>query len=274
MKNTFAILGMGLATILLSSAAIAQKTSEAKDPKKIRHIKMMKIENGKKMELDTILNSDDVFVWNGDTLNPEKHINKNIDKMHRIDVEVEKNNGKENVRIFRHRGGNAGEPMNWKMDSGDDIQVFSGEEGDSIQKKIIIRKRINDGNDEDRLIYFNGPDMKHFPPRPPMPPHMKMFKGQNTGRVIDLNDPNIISYKKKNLSGDREKIEIVRKKSDGAETMTFDFDIDDAMIAPEPPEPPTYMNEENGRKIIRKEMKVEEKNDQKIEEENSPKENK
>lgn len=229
MRNTFALFGMaGLTAMLISSTAFAQKSDEVKQSKNTRHIKMTKIENGKKMELDTVLTGDDIFIWNGDTLNPEKHIRKfspsGFDKMHRIDVEVEN----------------------------------------------------KDGNEEDRLIYLNGPDMKHFPPMPPMPPmpHVKMLKGPNTGHIIDLNDPNIISFKKKKLSGDREKIEIIRKKSEGPENMTFDFEIDDAVMAPEPPEPPVFINEfnneENGRKIIRKEIKVEEKKDKKIEEETAP----
>ena len=60
--------------------------------------------------------------------------------------------------------------------------------------------------------------------------------------------------------------------------MTYDFDIDDAMIAPEPPEPSVFMNEFNNdgpeKKIIRKEMKVEEKKEKKIEEKVNSGENK
>jgi hypothetical protein len=167
MKNTFALLGMGLAAILLSSSAIAQNTKETNET---RHIKMTKIENGKKMELDTVLTGNDVFIWNGDTIGPAKHIKRfspsGFDKMHNIDVKVDRKDGKEKVMIYKH-----------------------------------------------------FPPMPPEPPMPPMPPmrHFKMMKGTNSGRVIDLNDPNIISYKKKNMSGDREKIEIIRKKSLGKE---------------------------------------------------------
>ncbi len=224
MKNTLALFGMGLAAIILSSAAFAQKTP---DTKKTKHIKMMKIENGKKMELDTLLTGDDVFVWNGDTINPEKHIKKfnpsGFDKMHHIDVNVDRQDGKE----------------------------------------------------EERMIYLNGPNMKHFPPMPPMPHPIRMFKGPISGQVIDLNDPNIISYKKKNLSGDREKIEIIRKKSEQPENLTFDVEVEDSMMAPEPPDfRYEFNNGEPRRKIIRKEIKVEEKNEKKINVEAAPNENK
>ena len=180
MRNTLALIGMGLATILLSSTAHAQKSEDTQESKKNRHIRMMKLENGEKMELDTVLSDDDIFVWNGDTINPPKHIKKfnssGFGKMHWIDIE-----------------------------------------NDSVQKKIIIHKRLKDGTEEDHLIHLNGPDMKHFPPMPPMPPvppHFKMMQKAHSGRVIDLNDPNIISFSKKELSGDREKIEIIRKKSE------------------------------------------------------------
>jgi hypothetical protein len=79
-------------------------------------------------------------------------------------------------------------------------------------------------------------------------------------------------------SGDREKIEIIRKISEGSENMNFDFQFDDSMMVPEPPEPPIFMNEfnkaEKGPKVIRKEIKVEEKKDSEIQDEVKPKENK
>lgn len=278
------LFGMGLAAFIFSSAAFAQKTPEPKEPKKTRHIKMMKIENGKKMELDTVLSGDDVFIWKGDTLNPAKHIKKfspsGFDKMHQVDVEVENKDGKENVMIIRHRKGKSGDPMIMHMDSGEDVQVFSDQEGDSIQKRIIVRKRLKDGKDEDKVIYFDGQDMDHFPSIPPPPPvpRMKVLKRTQSNRVIDLNDPNIVSYKKKELSGGREKIEIIRKKSEKNADMNFNFQFDDDMMVPEPPAPPVRFNDfgnhEGERKVIKRELKVEEKKDQKNEQENVPKENK
>lgn len=196
MKNTFALLGMGFATFLLSSPVIGQNTKETKET---RHIKMTKIENGKKMELDTVLTGNDVFIWNGDTIGPAKHIKKfspsGFDKMHNIDVKVDRRDGKE-------------------------------------------------------MIFLDEENMKHFPPMPPMPPmpHIKMMRGGNSGRVIDLNDPNIISFKKKNLSGNREKIEIIREKSQEPENMTFDFEVGEEPMAPEAPESIREF-EDNNRKM-------------------------
>jgi len=220
----------------ISAWAVPQDKTQAQ-PKKSRHIKMIKMENGKKMELDTVLTGDDIFVWNGDTINPVKHVKKfshaGFDKMHHIDVE-----------------------------------------GDSAHKKIIIHKRLHDGNEADHFVYLNEPRMKHFPPMPPMPPvpHLKMMKDKHSGRSINLNDPNIISFKKKDLSGDREKIEIIRKKTEALNDMNFDFEIDHAMMAPEPPHiMDEFNNEESGQKHMEEEIEVEVKegveNQKKIESE-------
>ena len=276
MKNTFALLGFGLASILLSSSAIAQKTQESKGT---RHIKMMKIENGKKIELDTVLTGNDVFVWNGDTLNPVKHIRKfhpsGFDQMHNIDVKVDRKDGKEKVMILKHSGGKKGDPMIWNMDSGEDMEIVT-ENVDSIGKRIVIRKRMKDG-EGNQMIFFDDGNRKHFPPMPPMPPmlHMKMMKGAISGRVIDLNDPKIISYKKKNMSGNREKIEIIREKSEDSENVTSDFEADQKLMAPDAPESVREFEDNNRKmKITEKDIELNGKKSKEIKVEVETEENK
>jgi len=61
--------------ILLTSAISIRETPQ--DPprgkKGEKHIKMIKVsDNGKKMELDTVIEADEVLVWNGDTINDGK----------------------------------------------------------------------------------------------------------------------------------------------------------------------------------------------------------
>lgn len=245
MKNTLALPGMGLAVILLSSVAFAQKTPEStKNP---RHIKMTKIENGKKMELDTVLSGNDVFVWNGDTIGGKelgKHHSPSFDKVKHVEIIVEGDDGDENVRINRNKDGKRRHIIR-QVDSGEDMEMFNEESGDSLQERIIIRKKMKDGAEDD-MIFSDGPNMQNFPPVPPFPPmppfpHLRRLNGQPPGRIIDLNDPNIISYKKKKLSGDREKIEIIRKKS---ENMNFNFEFDNELMTPESP---VFMNEFNDK---------------------------
>jgi hypothetical protein len=256
MRNKLLSFGLAGLTSTLLSFTFIQDSGEVQEPKKERHIKMTKIENGKKMVLDTVLTGDDVFIWNGDTINPARHIKKfspsGFDKMHNFDVTVERKDGKEKVMIFRQHEGKPGSPMMWHGDFDADMEIVT-EDIDSLGKRIVMRKIMKDGKGN-HMMFLNDGGVKHFPPVPPVPPvpHVKMMKMQHSGRVIDLNDPNIISYKKKDMSGDREKIEIIRKKKEGSEHTSFDFEFDHEMGMPEAPEAG-----EPGRKMIRKEIKVE-----------------
>jgi hypothetical protein len=275
MKNTLLSFGLaGLATALLSFTII-QKNNGDQEPKKVRHIKMTKIENGKKTELDTVLHNDDPFVWNGDTINPEKHSktmnSSDMDKMQQFNVTVDDEGGNEKVMILKHRGGKPGEPMIWNMDNGDDMEIVT-ENIDSLGKKIVIRKRIND-DDVNHMIFRDCP---HSMPFHSMTGH--------PGKIIDLNDPNVISYKKKDLSGGREKIEIIRKKSTEPEDMNFNFETGDELMPPPPPSPPgapgapdiirEYNNGNENIKIIEKDTKVDGKDGKKVEVEVESKETK
>ena len=268
MKHKLALFSMvGLTSLVLTSFTLKTDGDEKEQPKKTRHIKMTKIENGKKMELDTVFTNDDVFVWDGDTINPVKHNSKSgSDKMQTVDVKVDNKDGNEKVLIIRHDNGKPGEPMIWNIDSGDDMEIVT-EDIDSLGKRIVVRKHITDEND---MIYRNHHHMMTFPP---MPPHMGMWKGQHSGRVIDLNDPNITSFKVKDMKGGLEKIEIIRKKSTEPEDMTFDFQGDDQLMPPPPPPPGSpdapeiirEYNDGNGNvKIIEKSTKVDGKDGKEI----------
>jgi hypothetical protein len=282
MKNTLLLLGLAGITTALSSFTFIQKSDEAQNQKKERHIKMVKIENGKKMELDTVLHNDEPFVWKGDTINPGKHgkimHSSDKDKMQQFDVTVDDKGGNEKVMILKHHGGKPGEPMILNMDTGDDMEIVT-ENVDSLGKQIVIRKHVKDG-DFDHVYYFHDGDVEPFPPMPPVP-HMKMH---HSGQIIDLNDPNVISYKKKDMSGGREKIEIIRKKSTESEEMNFNFSTDDHLMPPPPPPAPgtpdapeiiREYNDGNGKvKIIEKSTKVDGKDGKQIQVEVESKETK
>ncbi len=240
MKHKLAVFGVvGLSALLLSSFSSGLRKDELQEPKKERHIKMVKIENGKKVELDTVLTDDKVFIWHGDTIGGKEMV-KHFDadghgKMKRYEVRVDGDGKSENVFVYHMKDRKGGEPMIWQMDSDKDVQVFADTDGDSIRKKIIIRKRMLD-DAQKNMMFFDYADGMPAPPAPPAPPvaHFRSLREMNHGRVIDLNDPNIVSYKKKDLKGGLEKIEIVRKKSDG--NMTFNFKIDDDVAMPPMPE--------------------------------------
>ena len=278
MKNTLLTFGLtGLTTVLLSFTLV-QKTDEVQEPKKSRHIKMTKIENGKKMELDTVITGDQVFVWKGDTIGGKgmvKHFGSSgSDQKKHVEVFVDQDGKNEKVMIFHKGDKKGGEPLNWNWNSGDDTEIIT-EDIDSLGKRIVVRKRTGSG-DENRVIYLNGKDRMHFPPVPPVPPvpHVRMMKMQHSGQIINLNDPNIVSFKKKEMSGDREKIEIIRKKSEGPKDMTFDFEFDNESGAPEAPEAPVFDGEHQKMKIMEKEIKVDGKKGKEIQVEVESKENK
>lgn len=188
MKNTIGIFAMaGLAAWGLSSFSSSPDKPEAQ-PKRTRHIKLVEIEDGKKLELDTVLGADDAFVWKGDTIKSGRHIKgfspSEFDKMHNPDGWQDK---RDKMRIIERRIDRSGEPNVMHMDSERMIQIFTEGEGDSTGQKIIIHKRLKDGNMEDRIIHLKGHNGKHFPPMPPMPPmpHMRMFKENNSIGVIN-----------------------------------------------------------------------------------------
>ncbi|HZL10288.1 MAG TPA: hypothetical protein VFC65_09850 [Prolixibacteraceae bacterium] len=144
MKRQLMFFGIaGFATVILSSFSLETKNKCQQEPEKTRHIKLMKIENGKKVELDTILNNDEVFVWNGDTLNPArlgKHQNVEFDQI------------RGNERVFIKNHGKSKFPMEWTQTSGGDMEIIT-EDLDSLGKKIVIRKRINDDTHDNMFNY-------------------------------------------------------------------------------------------------------------------------
>ncbi len=263
MKHILNISGiLGLSSLVLSSFAGEAVNEKLQDPASQKHIKIVKIENGKKTELDTVLTGNNNFVWKGDTLNSSKIMRKlgpsGMDKHKRIDVDIDRKSGNEKVMILKHDGGKS--PVIWRMDSDEDMEMFTSEQGDSLTERIIIRKKMMDG-EANHMIFRNIPHGQHFPPMPPSR-HMPMFRKSQSGRTIDLNDPNIISFKKKNLKGGKEKIEIIRNKSEESGNVTYDFDFNEDIKIPHAPNAPEI-------KFIEKKMegagKIEKKIETKIE---------
>lgn len=258
MKNKLGLSGIGglAALLLISSFGFA----EMQDPKKARRIKLTKTENGKTMHLDTMLTGDEVFIWNGDTVNPPTFNRgfspSEFDRLHNTD----KMDEQKRIRIYKNRAGLKGDFLIMPPDSGEGFEMFT-EEGDSAGKKIMIHKRLKNGPGKDHFIYFNERNGHEFAPMPPMPPvpHIQRFRGDQSERGINLNDPNVISYKRKDIGGDREKIEIIRKKT--KESQDFDFDSNFIIDVPVPPAPPLMDEKEMIReqKRMEKEMKKSDK---------------
>ena len=170
----------GFTFFLLSSLYLIGENPQdpPRDKKTEKHIKMIKVgDNGKKVELDTIITGDQIFVLQGDTIGSGKEmkwISKGDFKMDSIHQNFDMN--------FEYKIEDDGE--------GNMVIMKSGKGG----KHRIIAP---------------------VPPGAPMPPNapgMMMFRSHNNKNVIDLSDPGIISYDKKILKDGTEKITIVRKQ--------------------------------------------------------------
>ncbi len=181
---------LGIAVFLLPTTALGQQIAQKpKSEKKERHIKIEKTDDkGNVIKLDTVLYSDEPFVWQGDTIGGEKkmkwiskegftmdsmHLNKDIKFEYKIDRD-----GEGNVFMFK-----------------------SGKDGDRM------------------IMPHVGPNA----PFPPKSPRVMMLRSSNNKNVIDLSDPGIISYDKKLRKDGTEKITIIRKQV--PETEEFEKEI-------------------------------------------------
>ena len=241
MNNVLSIfIFAGFAVVFFSSGAFAQNESDTTKVSGTHHIKLLKIENGKKTELDTVLTADDFFVWDGDTINPEEgpemFRHAGFGKKHHFGMNVEERDGKRIMTVRRLEKDDEDEPLFFKFDLDDDFPMFSDNDKEPARKSICIHKRMKDG-DPEASAWMDQQGSRHFCPGCLEVPGsmMKVEGGRRAGHLIDLNDPAIISYKKKKLSGGREKIEIVRKKSD-SDDLSFDLTMDDQLDVPEPPD--------------------------------------
>jgi hypothetical protein len=249
MKNNLRTIGMAvIGTLILSSVALAQADKPTHQPQKSRHIKMVKVENGKKTEIDTVLKGNQPFVWQGDTINPEKHLRGIHPSPAGFDKARRMHEGKRKVII---REDLVGEPINsmmWKQKGGNEMEIIT-ENIDSTGTKIIMRKRMKDGHPNNQMYFIHHGNDGINPPPPPFLPskQMKIMKMKPSGQFINLNDPNVISYKKKDIGKDREKIEITRFKPKNKQVMSFEFDEN----MPMPPMPPQIDNLQfNGQKMM------------------------
>ena len=202
-----------MTAILLSAAFLLSSFSLRENPqdpprgkKKERHIKLVKVdEDGNRVELDTVLSNDNVFVWHGDTI------------------------GGSGMKWFAkgnfHPDSLPGD-MDFDFDFTNDFHrkvMIVKPDGDSITEySYEIRTDAPDGH-RDVLVWhgdkgenriFAVPEIPGVPPVPPVPPvpRIRFLGNENDANSIDLSDPGIISYKRKKLKDGREKITIIRNE--------------------------------------------------------------
>ncbi len=192
MKQFFLYTGVWIfAAFLLSSFSLRESPQDPpRGKKKERHITLVKVDSGgKRIELDTILTNNDVLVWNGDTI-------RDMDK------------------------------MTWIPD-GDSLMEYRF---DVLSKDFRNDHDVMAWHDSNRdnnvFVVPRVPGVPEIPPVPPVPAFRFIGKG-NDRNVINLSDPDVISFKKKKLKDGREKITIVRNEpKEKGEANLEEFIID------------------------------------------------
>lgn len=181
------LVGFVLAAILASGQSHEKKEG-------MNHIKLVKEKNGETIELDTFVEPGQVFVWEGDTIGKKLHWISEKGKFagfnhgegtFEYNVEVSDDGENQKTMIFKHGGIPPVPPV-----PGAKGAVWVTSDGDQVKVRTSGHPYV-----------FATPGVN-------------ATKIRHGGNVIDLSDPGIISYKKKKISGGREKIEIIRNEAD------------------------------------------------------------
>nr|WP_319998112.1 hypothetical protein [uncultured Draconibacterium sp.] len=206
MKQVLSLTGILALALFLSSAISINEAPQypPKTKKDKKHIKIVKVEDdGTKMKIDTVIEANQVFVWNGDTIDNGKELKwiskEDFDFDIDFDVNVESD---ENGNVFILKGDGASKPVTYS---------FKTDDGDSTRH--IMMEVTSDDLTSDIMQWHSKNGSKMFLDAPrSVGPKVFHINKQKSGNVIDLSDPGIISFEKKELKNGKEKIVIVREK--------------------------------------------------------------
>ena len=160
MKSILSVIGIfGLAVLFTSAISILETPQDPPKVKKVeKHFKMVMVDDdGARTELDTILEGDDVFIWNGDTIGGD-HKMKWISKGD-YNINVDESGDK---KIIIMKSGTEGEHK---------VMMFSGDEGDNEMifgaphaPKVMMMKMHNQENvidlSDSGIISYEKKDLK------------------------------------------------------------------------------------------------------------------
>ncbi len=202
MKRVFSFTAIfSLALLFTSAISIGEMPQDPPRGKKTKkHVKIEKIENGQITKLDTLIEDNNVLIFNGDTISNGKGFSWISDEDFDFDFDMDfdvKQDGKGNVVVLR--SGKSGAPK---------VYEFKTEAGDSLKK---MRIKVLDNHE--KMMEWHSKMAEDMVFDAPHGPHrMRVISERKKGNVIDLSDPGIISFDKKDLKGGKEKIVIVREK--------------------------------------------------------------
>ncbi|MCE4566106.1 hypothetical protein INQ51_17435 [Maribellus sp. CM-23] len=206
MKNILSASGiLALAALLTSAISIGEMPQDP--PRGKKHIQLTKIDDkGNKTQLDTVLKAGEVFVWNGDTIGEGKEmqwIAKEGKFVFDSDMDFDFDFDTDSIhKLFISKAGDLSLPKMFSFTCNDDS---------ARQYKV---KMIASGDDKE-LMEWTSKGGNNLMGAPFAGPKMMMMRSSANGNVIDLSDPGIISFEKKELKDGREKITIIREKPSG-----------------------------------------------------------
>ncbi|MBN1819553.1 MAG: hypothetical protein JW833_02490 [Prolixibacteraceae bacterium] len=219
MKKGLFYLGILIASLVfLTSFSIRENPQEPIRGGK-KHITMVKVEDGKESKLDTIVEAGKVFVWKGDSVGgdlkwiSEDDINIHSDslgKFGKFEYVIKTGDDKEGKKVVMFMSDDCDTEKLHEFlikDTDGENLMFFGDNGKTHKLKGAKSAVWVTDEGDDTII-----KTPHVIKATATPGSVKVIREKSAGTVIELNDPNIISFKKKKLSGGREKIEIIRKE--------------------------------------------------------------
>jgi len=230
MKSRLTLFGLVGLAILISTTFSSFSNDEMQNPKIQRHVRIIKDVDGKKAELDTVITGGDKFVWHGDSIGGKMMVQGRLFRPGMMRPGMMGSGMNRPERFMGRRDSTAGNMfMAQRERNGGRAPMFGRRDFSGIRGMKpggfagqMRNRNFNDrqfrGRAPQRQFMMNGPRQLSSPQRP----DMRMSGMPGRGNMIDLSDSNIISLKKKNLSGGREKIEIIREKSDGKSGPSFE----------------------------------------------------
>lgn len=185
------------------------------------HLRIVKIKDGEKMVIDTVLQGDDLRFFRPDSGKKFRWFDeKELPALDSLagDFEFQVGDVPNGEKVLVMKRGRRAAPLfihklETAGDSGKTVVVHVEKNGPGGEDVMIWR-----GPRQDRM-QLHSPRLPHAP-FPPVPP-VRVLKSRR-GNMIDLGDPGIISFQKKKLSGDREKITIIRHQAPETEEATFE----------------------------------------------------
>jgi hypothetical protein len=230
-----------LPCLFIQMAGMVRTAAQEKkdDLKKEKHIRIVTIKDGVKEVTDTVIVGDNQGLGFTGKDKKFRWVAEECDSLsgfQEFDV-----NDEELEKIIMMKKRHAGDPVI--------IRRFESV-GDSGKKVTVLIKKSDTGEGDEDVVYLSGDGKKvhrfitaplrhNVPGIPPVPPLRFSMKQRN---VIDLSDPGIISYKKKKMSGGKEKITVIRQEPEAG-------DIEHAGVLSEPDM--EVLRKMNGPKIVR-----------------------